>query len=120
MRYPSYLFLNACHYKDVTLKLFNKILILTLLIELITVFFRFGLKMKAGESTSALAGITFGLRIHHGYIGLLIMIAASFLNDKYKTYAFIIGTAMFLSDVIHHFIVLKLITGSPEFDIFYK
>ncbi len=102
------------------MKLLNKILILTLLIELVTIFFRFGLKMKARESTSALAGFTFGLRIHHGYIGLLIMAAVSFLNDKYKPYAFIIGTAMFLSDLIHHFIVLKLITGSPEFDVFYK
>jgi hypothetical protein len=76
--------------------------------------------MKARESTKAIAGLTLGLRIHHGYIGLLIMAAASFLTGKYKQYAFIAGAAMFLSDVIHHFIVLKLITGSPEFDIFYK
>jgi len=76
--------------------------------------------MKARESTKAIAGLTFGLRIHHGYIGLLIMAASAFLNEKYKQYAFIAGTAMFLSDLIHHFIVLKLATGSPEFDIFYK
>lgn len=97
----------------------KKIALLTVVIELITVFFRFGLELKAREATRAAAGITFGLRIHHGYIGLLIMIAAAFLNEKYKKYAFIAGAALFLSDLIHHFIVLKLITGSPEFDIFY-
>jgi hypothetical protein len=97
----------------------KKIALLTVIIELITVFFRFALKMKSSEATKAVAGLTFGLRIHHGYIGLLIMIASAFLSEKYKKYAFIAGTAMFLSDLIHHFIVLKLITGSPEFDIFY-
>lgn len=95
------------------------IALLTFIIELITVFFRFGLELKAREATHAVSTLTFGLRIHHGYIGLLVMAASALAGEKLKKYAFIAGAALFLSDLIHHFVVLKFITGSPEFDIFY-
>ncbi len=98
----------------------KKITLLTAAIELITVFFRFALEMKAGETTKAVSALTLGVRIHHGYVGLALITAGVFFSEKYKTIAFITGASLFLSDLIHHFVVLKLITGSAEFDIFYR
>ena len=49
------------------------ILALTILFEGITCFFRFGLDMQSTKDTSALKTLTFGLRIHHGYVGVLMV-----------------------------------------------
>jgi len=98
----------------------KKIALLTAVIELITVFFRFALEMKAGETTKVMSALTLGLRIHHGYAGIAVMLASAFIAGRYKRPAFIIGASLFLSDLIHHFVVLKLVTGSAEFDIFYR
>lgn len=52
------------------------------------------------------------IRIHHGYIGLLLII----INLGYYSKAlYIIGLSLFISDAIHHFIVLPLWVGRTEF-----
>ena len=66
--------------------------------------------------------LTFGIRIHHSYIGLLLLPAALLLEKKSPRFAFhlsIIGLGLFSSDMIHHFLVLWIITGRPQFDLLY-
>jgi len=99
----------------------KKILFLTTIIEAITLFFRFGLGLKSTESTASTIGkLTFGIRIHHGYIGLLLLIATfTFkLKNKFKDQLPIIGWALFLSDAVHH-LILYVVTGSADFDLVY-
>jgi uncharacterized membrane protein YgdD (TMEM256/DUF423 family) len=97
--------------------------VLTVLFEAFTAFGRFGLNMQATRDTAATIGmITFGVRIHHGYLGLLL-VAIAFWGLKTKPdiakWVLAIGIALVCSDAIHHFGVLWLITGSPQCDLFY-
>lgn len=96
-------------------------LILAAAIELVTIFFRFGLKLQSTRDTSFLRHVTFGWRIHHGYIGLLLLAAAPFLasGTPLQFWAIALGLALFISDIVHHFLVLWPITGSPEWDLRY-
>lgn len=96
-------------------------LLLTAALELTTIFFRFGLGMESTRDTSFLAGFTMGLRIHHGYWGLLLW-AVGWLavhRGGWRNLLIMIGAALVLSDLIHHFLILWPITGSAEFDLWY-
>jgi hypothetical protein len=96
-------------------------LALTLLFEAVTCLFRFGLHLQSTRDTGVLRHLTFGLRIHHGYIGLLLIIAAPVLpkGGFLQTWCLRIGAALVLSDLVHHFLVLWPITGDPAFDLTY-
>ncbi|MDP6467037.1 MAG: hypothetical protein QF918_04835 [Pirellulaceae bacterium] len=98
-------------------------LALTFIIELVTVVLRFGLQLDSTRDTASTIGrLTFGIRIHHGYCGLALMLAACFLISRFPRLArwgLIIGLALVLSDLIHHFLVLWPLTGSPHFDLTY-
>lgn len=89
--------------------------------EAITVFFRFGLGLKATRDTDWLRHWTFGYRIHHGYVGVLLLAHALLLPLPaiLADLAIIAGITLAVSDVVHHFLVLWPVTGSPEFDIRY-
>jgi len=50
--------------------------------------------------------------VHHGYIGILFL--ALYMIFQYDI-LFLIGGPLFLSDFIHHFIVLQLWTKHTEF-----
>ena len=97
-------------------------LIMTFVIELATIMARFMFKLESTRDTAALAVFTFGYRIHHGYIGLLI-IAVLLLLPKLagSHYNLIMALAISLvaSDLIHHFLVLWITTGDPQFDLRY-
>lgn len=103
------------------MKNFFQIFVYTFIIEAVTVFFRFGLGKESTRDTAFLKHLTFGYRIHHGYIGLLAIALLPFLKipAKAKNFILIIGWAMVLSDLIHHFLVLWPVTGSHQFDIKY-
>ena len=98
-------------------------LALTCIIELVTVVLRFGFELESTRDTASTIGrLTFGIRIHHGYCGLVLMLVAYWLMSRYPRLArwgLIIGLALFLSDLIHHFLVLWPLTGSPHFDLTY-
>ena len=100
-------------------------LLLTLLIESVTLLFRFGFGLEATRDTASSVGrLTFGLRIHHGYIGLLLLPVAAYLRSRFPfspwpSRLLALGGAMALSDFIHHFLVLWPVTGSPQFDLWY-
>ena len=90
--------------------------------ELITILFRFGLGIQSTRDTAFIGGLTFGIRIHHGYIGLLLMLIAAGVLRKDagpRHFLMIVGIALLVSDLVHHFVVLWPATGSPQFDLVY-
>lgn len=91
--------------------------------EVVTLLFRFGLGLKSTEHTASTVGqLTMGIRIHHGYVGLLILLLMFLLpalrNHRYGNFAVIAGMSLFFSDIIHHSL-LYLITGSADLDLVY-
>ena len=95
----------------------------TIAIELICVVLRFGFGKDSTSATASTIGVlTLGIRIHHGYIGaLLIPLGIAFDQGprSWGRWVLVLGIALFASDFIHHFLVLWPITGSPDFDLFY-
>lgn len=95
-------------------------LVAALAIEAITCALRFGLGLQSSRDTSALARWTLGLRIHHGYVGVALLVACAFSRpSRLRDGLLVAGVALAASDLIHHFIVLWLVTGDPKFDLFY-
>ncbi|MBM3321496.1 MAG: hypothetical protein FJY73_12555 [Candidatus Eisenbacteria bacterium] len=91
-------------------------LLLALAIEIATSVLRFGFGMKATESTAFLAGYTAGLRIHHGYVGVALLLVSFALADPaWRKGALVAGIGLVVSDLAHHFLVLWLLTGHHEF-----
>lgn len=95
--------------------------ILGIVIETITCILRFVLDLQSTRDTGHLRHFTFGLRIHHGYIGLIAIVFAMGLTmpRSVRRWGFVIGMALLVSDLVHHFIVLWYTTGSPQFDLVY-
>ena len=90
-------------------------------IEAVTLALRFGAGLQSTRDTAALAGLTGGWRFHHGYLGLLLLLLALFpaAGSPWRRRAGIVGGALLLSDLVHHFLVLWPLTGSPQFDLRY-
>ena len=95
-------------------------IVLTVGIEAVTIALRFGLDMQATRDTGLIGRFTFGLRIHHGYLGVILLLIVLFVHDRILQRMFLIlGSSLVASDLIHHFLVLWPLTGSPEFDLRY-
>ena len=96
-------------------------LALTVAIELVTCVLRFGFGLQAHVDAAFMASLTFGLRDHHGYFGLAMLVAAAFAWRKpaARNALLVLGSALFMSDMIHHFLVLWPLTGSPELHLRY-
>jgi hypothetical protein len=93
---------------------------LALLIEALTIVLRFGFLLESTRDTAASIGVyTLGLRVHHGYIGLLLVPLGWCFPRGLRHAVWIVGFGLLFSDLIHHFIVLWLIVGSPQFDFVY-
>jgi len=54
----------------------------------------------------------FPIRIHHGYIGVIIILATFIYSNKIL---YILGISLLISDIMHHLIFLPLLTGKTEF-----
>ena len=97
------------------------VIVFAMVIEIITCLGRFGFKISMKEHESTVKKNTFGVRIHHGYIGAFLLLAAyamthlNILKDFDFRLVYVAGWALLISDIIHHFIVLYLITGKTEF-----
>ena len=88
--------------------------------EAATLAFRFGLGMRACTTFARFAPWTFNIRVHHGYVGAVLLVAAFWLDPSLGRSALMIaGWSMLLSDLAHHFIFLWWLTGSPQFDLRY-
>ncbi len=96
---------------------------LTAVIEAVTVLLRFGLRLESTRDTASTIGrLTGGIRIHHGYIGLLLILIAAAVLRRWPLpgrWLLVGGIALVCSDLVHHFLVLWPIVGSPQFDLFY-
>jgi hypothetical protein len=76
--------------------------------------------LEASQTTTIIGTFTLGLRIHHGYVGLLLVIAAPLFHHRGVSNAMLMtGIGLLGSDLLHHFAVLWPLTGSPEFYLFY-
>lgn len=95
-------------------------LALALAFEAVTLAARFGAGLQSTRDTGFLAAWTFGLRIHHGYLGLVLLVLRGRLPAwRARRGATILGIGLLVSDLVHHFLVLWPLTGSPQFDLFY-
>ena len=81
---------------------------LALIFEAITVLIRFGLKLSSKDIP-----LRNRIRIHHGYVGIVVMIVGILIQAPLLA---ILGGAMLISDLLHHFIVLYFVTGSTELE----
>jgi len=66
--------------------------------------------------------VTFGIRVHHGYIGILLLVFSIHCRRQQLPIAeklAVLGLALLLSDLIHHFLVLWPLTGDPQFHLVY-
>jgi len=105
-----------------TLQLLWATLITAAIIEAVTLFFRFGLRLQSTRDTRWLARWTGGIRIHHGYVGAVAIgpFLLAPLAPVVADIGVIIAGALILSDLAHHFLVLWPLTGSPQFDLTYE
>ena len=96
------------------------ILVLAVLIELATICTRFVFKISSKDTYMKIMkkfDLHFFIHMHHGIIGILVVLVA-LTYDMPWTLG--LGSAMILSDAIHHFVVLAIVIGNPEFHIIYK
>ena len=97
--------------------------VLAVLIEAATILCRFGLHLESTRETASTVGrLTGGIRIHHGYLGLLaVLLGAAVLRRRPATarWLLVVGIGLVASDLVHHFLVLWPIVGSPEFHLVY-
>ncbi len=79
--------------------------LLAIVYEAVTLVCRFGLGWEAARKARFLSHLTFGLRIHHGYIGALLLILAFFNHDSsWRSLVWIVGWTLLVSDLLHHFV----------------
>jgi hypothetical protein len=96
-------------------------LIAALIFELATIILRFGFKLTSPTHTRPLSKITKGYRVHHGYPGAAMFLAIPIFPEPTIISSLIIISAimLFVSDLIHHAIILPIFTGHHEFDLKY-
>ena len=94
-------------------------LLLAVVFEAITAGLRYGLRLESTRDTTMIGAMTLGLRIHHGYIGLLIIPLAWCFPRGLRHALWMIAIGLIFSDLAHHFLVLWPVTGSPQFDLVY-
>lgn len=108
------------------------VLFLTLILEGFTCLLRFGFGMQSTRDSAGTMGrLTGGIRIHHGYLGVLILLICYYgccssnssrptNSRRYCLYWMkVVGWSLVASDFMHHFLVLWPVTGSPQFDLVY-
>ncbi|MAE49638.1 hypothetical protein CMI48_02305 [Candidatus Pacearchaeota archaeon] len=98
----------------------STILIIAFFIEAITIFGRFFFKLSSKRIYIKLIKrfeFKFFIHFHHLFFGLIL----SLVSFHYGfVFLFNLGFAMVLSDLVHHFVVLWIIIGNPEFHLIYK
>jgi len=96
-------------------------LIAALIFELLTIILRFGFKMTSPTHTKPIAKFTASYRIHHGYPGAGMLMVIPFVPTPtiIGSILIIIGLMLFVSDLLHHSIILPIFAGNHEFDLKY-
>lgn len=95
-------------------------LLLAVAVEAVTCVMRFGMHLQSTRDTQALGAWTFGFRIHHGYPGVLLLLAAALLGKGgWRSLLVVVGVGLVASDLAHHCAVLWPLTGDPQFHVRY-
>ncbi len=100
--------------------LLKVILYTALFIELASMLMRFVFKISSKEVYVKIMRKFKLKRFYHFHHLFLGMIIALFFYFYWHEILFNIGLGIISSDLIHHFVVLWLIMGNPEFHIVYK
>ncbi len=92
------------------------LLVATVLLEIITCAARFGFRLRSRSWVRIYSKYTLGIRVHHGYFGVALLPALFFFPIDSKEGAGIAAFAggLILSDLIHHLVVLPLLTGEMD------
>ena len=96
------------------------ILITALVIEAVTIFGRFFFKISSKDILMRIMHHYKWKRVihvHHLFFGLVVIGLAIYQGSLV---GIDLGIGIVLSDLIHHFIVLWVIIGDPEFRLVYK
>ena len=96
-------------------------LIAALIFELLTIVLRFGFKMTSPTHTRPISKFTTGYRIHHGYpgAGMLMIFPLVPSPTIVGSVLIILGLMLFVSDLVHHALILPIFSGNHEFDLKY-
>jgi hypothetical protein len=88
----------------------------TVAFEVLTCAGRFFLGLRSCEIAPRYKRYTLGVRIHHGYVGAVAMPPSFMVSSDpvFSPVLLAVAAGLVLSDLVHHFVVLPLITG--EFD----
>lgn len=85
------------------------IIILTLIFETFSIISR----VKFGSMKKIYKKSKMPVRIHHGYVGILLLLVFYLIMPVYSL--LVIGWSLFLSDAVNHFIVLPIWVRKTEF-----
>lgn len=86
----------------------NEVLIVTVIIEVMTVVCR----IKFGSKKERILQQRKKMRVHHSYIGVGVAgVSLLFINQI----VLVIGLSLLFSDLLHHFVVLPLWVRRTEF-----
>lgn len=94
----------------------------TVIGEVGTVVVQFLLRWEFRFVARLVGAITRGVRVHHGYLGAAALLAAWLvpLPPAWRHLALIAGGTLVLTDLLHHTLVLWLLTGAPAFALRYE
>lgn len=89
-------------------------------IEAITILLRFGGKVSSQRLIKKVIKrfhLRFLPHIHHGMIGITLAVLGEIFGRGMLVN---VGLGLLISDIIHHMVILWLLTGSPEFRLLYR
>ncbi len=88
----------------------------TLVFEALTCAGRFGLGLRSRVYAGLYLRYTFGVRVHHAYFAAPLLPAALLtpLEAGAREFAVAVALGLVFSDLLHHFIVLPLLTGERD------
>ena len=99
------------------------ILISLMIIEVITLVFRFGFNRRSRDFYSNSLNRRWGkykFHWHHLFLGLVIVPLSLMFSGMFEKFMFNLGLGIVFSDLVHHFIILNIFVGESEFHLFYK
>lgn len=96
-------------------------LIATVVFEVLTLLL--GGSLCTEDTISGHIGwLTYGIRLHHGYFGILLLLMALLLRSRralVTPWLMVVGFGLLFSDLLHHFLILWPTTGDPQFSLLF-
>lgn len=74
-------------------------------------------------SAANLGWLTGGIRVHHGYFGILLLALALVLRSRRAVmvpWLVVVGIGLLASDLLYHFLILWTVSGDPQFSFVYS